>query len=62
MFRAFSVVCTSDNFFIVGVVLWYLVLSLEKRRLRGKNIECFKIFKRFSNVDASKMCPIDNKP
>ncbi len=25
--------------------------SLEKRRLRGKIIECFKIFKGFTNVD-----------
>ncbi len=28
--------------------------SLEKRRLRGKLIECFKIFKGFTNIDASK--------
>ncbi len=28
---------------------------LEKRRLRGKLIECFKILKGFTNVDASKL-------
>ncbi len=34
--------------------------SLEKRRLRGKLIECFKIFKGFTNVDANKLFSIDN--
>ncbi len=34
--------------------------SLEKRRLRGKIIECFKMLKWFVNVDASKMFSIDN--
>ncbi len=38
------------------------LFSLEKRRLRGKIIKCFKILKRFTNVDASKMFLIDNTP
>ncbi len=33
---------------------------LEKRRLRGKIIECFKISKGFTNVDASKLFSINN--
>ncbi len=36
------------------------LFSLEKRQLRGKNIESFKIFKGFTNVDANKMFSIDN--
>ena len=36
------------------------LFSLEKRRLRGKIIECFKIIKGFTNVDASKLFSIDN--
>ncbi len=36
------------------------LLSLEKRGLRGKIIECFKIQKGFTNVDHSKMFLIDN--
>ncbi len=37
-----------------------LNFSLKKRLLRGKIIECFKILKGFTNVDASKMFCIDN--
>ncbi len=36
------------------------LFSLEKRRFRGKNIECFKILKGFMNVNSSKMFSIDN--
>ncbi len=38
------------------------LFSLERRRLRRKITECFKIFKGFTNVDASKMLSIDNTP
>ncbi len=34
--------------------------SLEKRRLRGKLIECFKILKGFTNDDAKKLFSIEN--
>ncbi len=36
------------------------MFSLEKRRLRDKQIECFRILKGFTNVDASKLFSIDN--
>ncbi len=36
------------------------LFSLEKRRLRGKLIECFKIIKGFTNVDASKLFSVDD--
>ncbi len=36
------------------------LISLEKRRLRGKTIKCFKILKGFTNVDANKMFSTDN--
>ncbi len=36
------------------------LFSLGKRRLRGKLIECFKILKGFTNVDASKLFSIDD--
>ncbi len=35
------------------------LFSLEKRRLRGELMECFKILKRFTNVDANKLFSID---
>ncbi len=38
------------------------LFSFEKRGLRGKIIECFKILKGFTNVEASKMFSIDNTP
>ncbi len=37
------------------------LFSLHEKRLQGKIIECFKIL-RFTNVDGSKMFPIDNAP
>ncbi len=36
------------------------LFSLEKRRLRGKLIECFKILKGFTNVDANKLFSVDD--
>ncbi len=36
------------------------LFSLEKRHLRGKLTECFKIFKGFTNVDASKLFSTDD--
>ncbi len=36
------------------------LFPLEKRRLRGKPIECFKILKGFTNVYANKLFSIDN--
>ncbi len=36
------------------------LFSLKKRWLRGKLIECFKIFKGFTNVDASKLFSVDD--
>ena len=36
------------------------MFSLEKRRLREKLIECYKILKEFTNVDASKLFSIVN--
>ncbi len=35
------------------------LFSLEKHCLRGKLIECFKILKGFTNVDANKLFSID---
>ncbi len=36
------------------------MFSLEKRHLRGKLIECFKILNGFTNVDKSKLFVIDD--
>ncbi len=36
------------------------LFSLEKRRLRGILIECFKILKGFTNVDANKLFSTDD--
>ncbi len=36
------------------------LFSLEKRRLRGKLIECFEILIGFINVDASKLFSVDD--
>ncbi len=36
------------------------MFSLKKNRLRGKLIECFEIFKDFTNVDASKLFSVDD--
>ena len=36
------------------------LFSLDKRRLRGKLIECFKILKGFTNVDPRQLFSIDN--
>ncbi len=37
-----------------------IMFSLEKRRLRGKLIECFQILNGFTNVDKSKLFMIDD--
>ncbi len=36
------------------------LFSLEKRRLRGKLIECFILNKSFTNVNASKLSSVDD--
>ncbi len=36
------------------------LFSLEKRRLTGKLIECFKVPKGFTNVDANKLFSNNN--
>ncbi len=38
---------------------WPKLFSLKKRCLRGKLMECFKILKGFTNVDANKLFSID---
>ncbi len=38
------------------------LFSLEKRRLRGKLNECFKILKGLMNVDTNKLFSTDNLP
>ncbi len=38
------------------------LFSFEKRRLWGKLIECFKMLKGLTKVNASKMFSIDNTP
>ncbi len=37
------------------------LFSVEERRLQEKIIECFKMLKRFMNVDAGKLFSIDNE-
>ncbi len=54
-----SLECVKD---LGATIASNLILFFEKRRLRGKIIECFKILKGFTNVDANKMLLIDNTP
>ncbi len=42
-----------------GEMLARINLFFEKRRLRRKLIECFKILKGFTNVDANKLFSVD---
>ncbi len=58
--RATKMITSLRNKFYEERLASLNLFSLEKQRLRGKLIECFKIFKGFTNIDASKLFSIDH--